>query len=61
MMENILSHIVGREACQADSERIQNVLLQLPFFLFFLSPHTQYGTRKVSIIMEGNKGCGQFL
>lgn len=56
-MDNSLLHIMGREIGQTDSERQWNVFIQLSFFLFFLSPHTECGIRKVSTIIEGIKCC----
>ena len=49
---------MGREVGQADSERKWNMgSFNFHSSYFSLSPHTQYETKKVSIIMEGDKCC----
>lgn len=57
-MDNILLHIMGREVGHAESERKWNVSsFNFHSSYFSLSSYTQYGTRKDSTIMEGNKCC----
>lgn len=62
VMDNILLHITGREVGHAESERKWNVsFFNFHSSYFSLSSYTQYGTRKVSTIMEGNKCCAPVI
>lgn len=54
--DNILPCIMGKEGSQADYKRKRNVgSFNFESSSFSRSPHTEYGSKKVSTIMEDNK------